>query len=291
MCTKKRELDAKYTAFSANNILEYRGKSLKLDTPKVMGILNVTPDSFYDGGKYTSEKKLLTRVEQMLVEGADILDIGGYSSRPGAKDVDISEESKRVINATELILKNFPDALISVDTYRSLIAERVLEIGVFMINDISGGELDPNMLSILGKYNCPLVMMHMKGTPQTMVNETDYEHLIEDLIKYFKNKVAAAKEYGMTNIIIDPGFGFAKTLDQNYEILRNLDKFTSLEQPLLVGVSRKSMIYNFLNTTPENALNGTSVLNTMTLTKGASILRVHDVKEAKETIQLYQRAN
>ncbi|MEZ4778360.1 MAG: dihydropteroate synthase [Flavobacteriaceae bacterium] len=268
--------------------LNCKGTLVDLSTPKVMGILNITPDSFYDGGKFTSEKQLLTQAEKMLKEGATFLDIGGYSSRPGAEDILKAEELNRVIPAIEAILKQFPEALISVDTFRNEVAKKSIETGAALVNDISAGNLDNNMMTIVAKLQVPYVMMHMKGTPQTMNSLTDYENMTKEVIFYFSEKLAEARALGMNDMVIDPGFGFAKTRTQNFELLENLELFKSLEVPLLVGLSRKSMIYKTLNTIPEKALNGTTTLHAIALLKGASIVRVHDVKEAMECITLLE---
>ena len=266
--------------------LNCKGNLIDLTVPKVMGILNITPDSFYDGGTLTSEKQILTRVEKMLKEGATFLDIGGYSSRPGAEEVSEAEELQRVIPAIEAILKQFPETLISIDTFRSNIAKEAISAGAVMVNDISAGNLDANMLATMADLQVPYAMMHMKGTPQTMTGLTDYKNITKEILFYFSEKIAQARALGINDMVIDPGFGFAKTRSQNFELLQNLELFKSLEIPLLVGLSRKSMIYKTLQTSPEKALNGTTALHSIALLKGASILRVHDVKEALECITL-----
>ncbi len=258
-----------------------------LDTPKVMGILNVTPDSFFDGGQYNDDKRLLTRVECMLEEGADIVDIGGYSTRPGAEEVSESEEITRVVNAIDIILKEFPNTVISVDTFRSSVAKEAVFYGAALINDISAGTLDEQMFATVATLNVPYILMHMRGNPKTMNKLTHYDNLLSEMVTFLQEKVSNLQEAGVKDIIIDPGFGFAKTIQQNYEILRNLKYFEILELPVLIGVSRKSTIYKSLQIEPEEALNGTTVLNTIALMNGASILRVHDVKEAVETTKLY----
>lgn len=265
------------------------GQLIDLTTPKVMGILNVTPDSFYDGGKFASEKAILHQVEKMLLDGATFIDIGGQSSKPNAAIVTVEEELKRVIAIINVLVKQFPNILLSIDTFNSSIAEKCVENGVAIINDISAGSLDDKMLETVAKLQVPYIMMHMRGTPQTMQTLTNYEDLIKDILFYFSEKVAKARSFGINDLIIDPGFGFAKTTEQNFELLQKLELFQMLDLPLLVGVSRKGMIYKTLETTPENALNGTSVLNTIALTKNAKILRVHDVKEAVECITLYNQ--
>lgn len=266
-----------------------KGQLVDLSTPRVMGILNVTPDSFYSGNRFNSDKEVLRQAEKLLEEGADFIDVGGYSSRPDAADVTLTEELQRVIPAVELILKNFPNALLSIDTFRSAIAQEAIEAGAALVNDISAGGLDPAMLSTVGRLQVPYIMMHMRGTPQTMQQHTDYENLLETVIYYFTERMAAARKEGIHDLIIDPGYGFAKTVEQNFELLKQSDLLLSLESPILVGLSRKSMIYKSLSIPPEEALNGTTVLHTVALQKGASILRVHDVKEAVECVRLWQQ--
>lgn len=266
-----------------------KGQLVDLSTPRVMGILNVTPDSFYSGNRFNSDKEVLRQAEKLLEEGADFIDVGGYSSRPDAADVTLTEELQRVIPAVELILKNFPNALLSIDTFRSAIAQEAIEAGAALVNDISAGGLDPAMLSTVGRLQVPYIMMHMRGTPQTMQQHTDYENLLETVIYYFTERMAAARKEGIHDLIIDPGYGFAKTVEQNFELLKQSDLLLSLESPILVGLSRKSMIYKSLSIPPEEALNGTTVLHTVALQKGASILRVHDVKEAVECVRLRQQ--
>ncbi len=251
-----------------------------------MGILNLTPDSFYDGGKYKNESEILSQVYMMLKNGATFIDLGSYSSRPGAIDISEDEEKKRLSPIITLILKEFPNALLSIDTFRSQVAKLGIEAGASIINDISAGQLDDNMMPTVAKLRVPYIMMHMKGTPQTMAKETQYDNLIEDLMYYFSERLALARSYGIIDTIIDPGFGFAKTREQNFALLNHLELFKTIERPMLVGLSRKSMIYKTLNSSPNEALNGTSVLNTIALQKKANILRVHDVKEAVECVQL-----
>lgn len=266
-----------------------KGKLIDLTVPKVMGILNVTPNSFFDGGKYKKESEILSQVEKMIRDGAIFIDIGAYSSKPNAELVSVEEELSRIIPVVDLILQHFPETLISIDTFRSEVAQACLEKGAAMINDISAGNLDEKMLDVIAKYKVPYIMMHMRGTPQTMQSLTDYQDIVKEMLFYFSEKMAMARSLGINDLIVDPGFGFAKTLDQNYEILKHLDLFDMLELPLLVGVSRKSMVYKPLNSSAGEALNGTTVLNTIALTKGAKILRVHDVKEAVETVQLLNK--
>lgn len=262
------------------------GNLIDLSTPKVMGILNVTPNSFYDGGKHSDEKSVLTQVEKMLSEGASFIDIGAYSSKPSAEFVSEEEETLRLVPIVELVLKHFPKTLISIDTFRANVAKAGIESGASIINDISAGSLDNKMLQTVAQLQVPYVMMHMKGNPQTMQSLAQYENITKEMLFYFSEKVAEARKLGINDLIIDPGFGFAKTLEQNFEVMSNLELFQMLELPILVGISRKSMIYKTLETESDFALNGTTVLNTIALQKGANILRVHDVKEAMETIKL-----
>ncbi len=268
--------------------LNCRGTLLDLSTPKVMGIINVTPDSFYDGGSTQNIATILEQAETMLKEGATFLDIGGYSSRPGANDISISEELERVLPAIEAILKQFPDAFLSVDTFRSEIARQAVEAGVSIVNDISAGKLDENMLKTVGSLQVPYIAMHMKGTPQTMKQHVDYSDLLKEVTYYFSERIAAAREQGINDIILDPGFGFAKNIVQNFQLLNQLELFDLFDLPLLVGISRKSTIYKTLDVSAKEALNGSTVLHTVALQKGANILRVHDVREAMECIQLTQ---
>lgn len=271
------------------NTINCKGTLVDLSTPKVMGILNTTPDSFYDGGVLKNENEILGQVEKMLNEGATFLDIGGYSSRPGAKDISISEELNRVIPAIEHILKNFPETSISIDTFRSEVAKKAIESGAAIINDISAGKLDENMLNTVAQLQVPYIMMHLRGTPQTIQTLSSYENVTLDVLHYFSERIAAARLAGINDIIADPGFGFAKTVEQNFELLSKLELFKNLEIPILVGLSRKSMIYKTLGITPQEALNGTTALNSIALLKGVNILRVHDVKEAMECVRLVVR--
>ncbi|TJY37268.1 dihydropteroate synthase [Pontimicrobium aquaticum] len=268
-----------------------RGTLIDLSTPKVMGILNVTPDSFYDGGRHKNDASILNQVESMLNDGATFIDVGAYSSRPGADHVSETEELKRIIPIVKLLVAKFPDINLSIDTFRSQIAKECIETGAAIINDISAGKLDHKMIETVGELGVPYIMMHMKGAPQTMQQHTDYNDLIKDIIYYFSERIAEARAYKIHDIIIDPGFGFSKTLEQNYALLNKLELLNMLEQPILVGVSRKSMIYKLLNTNPNEALNGTTSLNTIALLKGANILRVHDVKEAVECVKLTNQFN
>lgn len=266
--------------------LNCKGNLVDISVPKVMGVLNITPDSFFDGGMYKDEASILSQVEKMLFEGATFIDVGAYSSRPGANHVSEDEELQRIRPVVELILKHFPETLLSIDTFRSTIAKHCINAGAALVNDISAGQLDSNMMPTVGQLGVPYVMMHMRGTPQNMQLQTDYDNLIKDINFYFSQRIAEARSYHINDIIIDPGFGFSKTLDQNYQLLNALELLQIAEAPLLVGLSRKSMIYKLLDTTPDKALNGTTSMNTVALLKGAKILRVHDVKEAVECVKL-----
>jgi dihydropteroate synthase len=249
----------------------------------------VTPDSFYDGGRYLqNESVLLKQAEKILKEGATIIDIGGYSSRPGADDISVDEEKDRVLNSIRLVSQNFPEAFISIDTFRAEVAREAVQAGACLVNDISGGQLDERMYDTVAEMDVPYILMHMRGTPQNMKQLTDYDDLVLDMLNYFQRKLALLRQKGVKDIIIDPGFGFAKNIDQNFLLLKRLADFGVLEAPLLAGLSRKSMIYRRLNIAVEDALNGTTVLNTIALVNGACILRVHDVKEAIQTINLYK---
>lgn len=251
-----------------------------------MGILNVTPDSFYEGSRINSDKLIIQKASQMLEEGATILDIGGYSTRPNADDISIEEEINRVVPTIHSIKKEFPKAIISIDTFRSKVAREAVNAGADLINDVSGGNLDSQMFETVANLKVPYILMHMRGTPQTMKTLTDYENIIAEMMTYFHNKIMTLKNYGVEEIILDLGFGFAKTIEQNYFLLKNLAVFEQLELPILAGLSRKSMIYKRLDIPVSEALNGTTVLNTIALQNGAKILRVHDVKPAMEAIQL-----
>jgi dihydropteroate synthase len=268
-----------------------KGLLVNLSTPKVMGILNVTPNSFFDGGKYKNETEILSQVEKMLLDGATFIDIGAYSSKPNAEFVSEQEEISRIVPVVNLILKHFPETIISIDTFRSQVAKASIESGAAIINDIAAGNLDDKMFEIIAKYNVPYIMMHMRGNPQTMQTLTEYDDILKEILFYFSEKVAVARSFGINDLIVDPGFGFAKTITQNYEVFKKMELFNMLELPLLVGISRKSMIYKTLETTIENSLNGTTVLNTLAMTKGAKILRVHDVKEAMECVTLFNKIN
>lgn len=268
-----------------------KGTLIDLSIPKVMGILNITPDSFYDGGKYRDESVVLNHVKQMLDEGTTFIDVGAYSSKPNADFVSEDKELKRIMPVVSSILKEFPDIFLSIDTFRSKVAKACIEMGAAMVNDISAGLLDKNMLKTIADLQVPYIMMHMRGTPQTMQQLTQYDNLLKDILFYFSERIATARQLGIVDMIVDPGFGFAKTTEQNYQLLNQLELFNMLELPVLVGVSRKSMIYKTLETTAAESLNGTSILNTIALQKGASVLRVHDVKEAVECIKLVQSLN
>ncbi len=254
-----------------------------------MGILNVTPDSFYDGGLYTNEDDILRQAEKMIHDGVDFLDIGGYSSRPGSQDITSEKEWGRVQRAIKPIKKEFPHIILSIDTFRAEVAHRAINEGCDMINDISAGQLDKDMFKTVAALQVPYVIMHMRGTPQTMRQLTQYDNLIKEIIDYFHAILLQINQHGIKDVVVDPGFGFAKTLEQNFELLNALEQLHILGKPLLIGLSRKSMIWKTLNTTPEFSLNGTTVLNTIGLLKGASIVRVHDVKHAKETISLLDK--
>ena len=280
------EKSAKDKVFSAKDFLRCGDKGLDLSTPAIMGILNVSPDSFYDGGNYSNDNIVLKRVETMIEEGAAIIDIGGASSRPGSIEIDQEVEIKRVIPVIEKVVNEFPGQIISVDTYRSAVAHKAVEAGASIVNDISGGDMDPDMFSTIAKLETAYLLMHMQGTPATMQDNPKYEDVVKEVTGVFEKKVAQLKMLGIKNILIDPGFGFGKTLNHNFILLSRLDAFEKLNLPLVVGVSRKSMINTVIKTTPDQALNGTSVLNTLAILNGASVLRVHDVKEAHETIQL-----
>ncbi|WP_367769553.1 dihydropteroate synthase [Flavobacterium sp. WC2421] len=268
-----------------------KGQLIDLAHPKVMGILNVTPNSFFDGGKYNDENEILSQVKKMLNEGATFIDIGAYSSKPNAEFVTEEEEIARIVPVIQLILKQYPETLLSIDTFRAGVAKASLENGAALINDIAAGNLDEKMFEVVAEYNVPYIMMQMRGTPKTMQTMTSYNDIVKEMLFYFSEKIAKARSFGINDLIIDPGFGFAKTLEQNYEVMKKMELFQMLDLPLLVGISRKSMIYKVLETTANEALNGTTFLNTIGLTKGANILRVHDVKEAVECVKLYEKLN
>lgn len=281
-------MKAKDNLFSVKSTLNLRGNLVSLETPKVMGILNITPDSFYADSRTSSLEDIVAKAGQMLEEGAFILDVGGYSTRPGADNISTKTELERVIPAITAICQTFPEAYISIDTFRSTVAQAAVEAGASLVNDVSGGNLDDQMFNTVALLKVPYVLMHMRGTPETMKTLTDYNHLLNDIAAELSVKISALKSLGVADIVIDPGFGFSKSIEQNYDILRNLGYFKRLKLPILAGVSRKSMIYKTLDGTAQEALNGTTALNMAALMNGASILRVHDVKEAAETIKLYQ---
>lgn len=265
------------------------GSSLNLSTPRVMGILNITPDSFYDGGRYTTEKQWIEQTEKMLSEGASIIDIGALSTRPGSKEIDEKEELERLLPAVKSISRHFPKTILSVDTWRANVAEKVVNQGAHIINDVSGGIFDPQMFATIAKLNVPYIMMHTNGRPETMQQDPQYRNLVLDIIDFFSNQLATLHQMGVDNVILDPGFGFGKTIDHNYQLLANLSSFQLFELPILVGVSRKSMVQKLLNISSREALNATTVLHTIALQNGANLLRVHDVKQAMEAIAIVNK--
>ena len=273
--------------FSTNQTLNIQGRLFDLTTPCIMAVLNVTPDSFYDGGRYQTESAILNQVEKLLDEGATFIDVGAYSSRPGANDISIDEEKKRALFALKTITRNFPQALLSIDSFRSEVAHAAVNEGACLVNDISAGEQDPKMFETVAGLGVPYIAMHMRGNPSTMTGLTTYEYLLKEMVSYFQQKIHRLKQLGVKDVIIDPGFGFAKTIEQNYYLLNHLDHFNVLGKPMVVGLSRKSMIWKTLSITADHALNGTTSLNTIALIKGANILRVHDVNEAMEVIKLF----
>jgi dihydropteroate synthase len=263
------------------------GKLLDLEIPRVMGIINITPDSFYSGSRYSTTEEILNVAGKMLEDGADILDVGGYSSRPGAEDISTEEERDRVLKAIKLITRNFPEAIVSIDTFRSEIArEAVVGCGAQIINDISGGDADANMFSVVEDLNVPYIIMHMIGDPRTMQHKIVYDDVVADILKWFGERIFRLQSAGLKDILIDPGFGFGKTIDNNFELLNRLGDFSVAGLPVVVGISRKSMIWKTLEVSPVDALNGTTALNAIALMNGADILRVHDVKEAVQTVRL-----
>jgi len=269
--------------------LNCRGRLLTFDSPIVMGIINVTPDSFYSGSRQSTVDAALQKAEQMINEGATILDLGGQSTRPNSKQISAEEEAERVCPAIEAVHKQFPYAIISVDTYYALVAEEALQAGASIVNDISAGTLDNNMLSTVANLKAPYICMHMKGSPENMQQHAIYENVTREVLDYFIQRIHVCKKAGINDVIIDPGFGFAKTITHNFELLRNLSVFKMLEKPIIVGLSRKSTVYKTLGVTAEEALNGTTVMNTLALLNGANILRAHDVKEAVEAIKLFKK--
>ena len=281
----------KDTLFSIKKTLNIKGKLVIIDKPMVMGILNITPDSFYAGSRVTGTEAILEKAGRMISEGADILDIGGYSTRPDAGEVSEKGEIERVIPAIRAIQSAYPDCLLSVDTFRASVAERAVAEGASMVNDVSGGQLDPGMFRTIARMNVPYILMHMRGNPKTMRLLSEYDNLFLEIAVYFNKRLNELHDLGVKDIILDVGFGFAKKIGQNYELLKNLSYFNMVGLPLLAGVSRKSMIYKTLHSTADQAMNGTTVLNTIALLKKASILRVHDVRETKEAITLLKRGN
>lgn len=284
-------MTAKNTDFQEKKSLNIGGRLLDLSVPRVMGILNLTPDSFFDGGRHHTADAAMRQTGLMLREGADLIDIGAYSSRPNAEDISPAEELSRLLPALRQIRKEFPEAVLSVDTFRAEVARAAVGEGAQIINDISAGTLDPAMFETAAELRVPYILMHMRGTPQTMQQHTQYEHVLNEVLDYFISKVQHLVALGMVDIIIDPGFGFAKTTDQNFELLNKLEVFRMLGFPVLAGVSRKGMIWKTLGISPQDALNGTTVINTIALMKGAKILRVHDVKAAREAVELVSRLN
>ncbi|WP_204281870.1 dihydropteroate synthase [Pontibacter burrus] len=282
-------LDSKDTLFKKKSTLNCRGKLLSLDTPLVMGILNITPDSFYPGSRLSSAEEAVERARVMLSEGADILDIGGYSTRPGAAEVSSQEEQDRLIPAIEAIVKEFPDVVISVDTFRADVAEATIKAGAAIVNDVAGGTLDEKMFETVARLQVPYILMHMRGTPQTMQTLANYSNVTVEVLDELQQQVAKLTKLGVNDIILDPGFGFAKTTEHNFELLNRLEDFRILGLPVLVGMSRKSMVYKTLGIHQTDALTGTIVVNTIALMKGANILRVHDVKETKQAVELYKK--
>ncbi len=283
-----RKISVEDSYFHSKTSIRLGDKLFGLDTPKVMGIINCTPDSFFEGSRFENLTAVLKQAEKLISEGADMLDIGGYSTRPGAFNIPLTAEIERTRDAIAQIRKEFPETVISIDTFRAEVAKEALEAGADLVNDISGGELDPEIWNVVAHYQCPYILMHMRGTPQTMQENTHYDSLFKEISAYFSTKLSALKKLGIHDVILDPGFGFSKTIEQNYELLDCLPDFRFLGKPLLVGFSRKSMIYKKLGITANEALNGTTVLNTKAIMGGAKILRVHDVKEAKEITALLQ---
>ena len=284
-------MDAKDTLFSQNNTLNIQGKCISRETPLIQGIVNITSDSFYDGGKYDENDSALSQIDRLIQQGANIIDIGGQSTRPGAIRLSPKEEIKRVIPIIKQTITKHPETIISIDTFYSEVAKASVSEGVSIVNDVFGGREDKNMFTEVSKLNVPYVLTHSKGNSSNMQEQTQYEDIIHDMIDYFITKINELNSLGVNDIIIDPGFGFAKTFNQNYEVLKKLEFFKILGRPILVGISRKSMIYNLLKKTPQEVMNGTTVLNTFALMKGASILRVHDVIETKEAITLMNKIN
>lgn len=279
----------KDTFFNTKHTLNIGGRIIDLTEPKVMGILNLTPDSFYQGSRQQSEKELLDTAEKMLADGADFLDLGAYSTRPGADDISLEEEEERLLPAIRNLKKEFPNAILSIDTFRASIAEKAVNEGAHIINDISGGTLDDKMFETVGKLNVPYILMHIKGNPKTMATVNQYENMTQEIVFHLSERLKQLKACGVKDIVVDPGFGFAKNIDQNYQLLNQMDRLKMLGCTILAGLSRKSMIWKTLKSSANDALNGTTVLNTIALQNGANILRVHDVKQAKECIAIFKK--
>jgi dihydropteroate synthase len=290
VCFKRKIMGNKDTSFSSKYLINCRGSLMDLSSPKVMGIINLTPDSFYSGSRHMEAQSVMEQVERMKREGADMVDLGGYSSRPGAEHISEQEELNRLTPALEQIRRKHPELILSVDTFRPEIARRVVEdYQVDIINDISGGEMGPSMFETVADLGVPYIMMHMKGTPQNMKEKAHYKDMIKEITLYFSSKLDQLRQLGVRDVILDPGFGFGKTIEHNYLLLKRLDELKIFGLPILVGLSRKSMIYKVLDIDPSGSLNGTSVLNTLALASGANILRVHDVKEARQVIALKEK--
>lgn len=279
----------KDTFFQAKHTLNVEGQIIDLAQPKVMGILNLTPDSFYQGSRTQSDKELLSVAETMLADGADFLDLGAYSTRPGATDISPTEEEERLLPAVKSLKREFPKAVLSIDTFRASVAEKAINEGAHIINDVSGGTLDDKMFETIGELKVPYILMHLKGNPKTMNTLNQYDNMVQEILTYLSERINHLKRLGVKDIIVDPGFGFAKDVDQNYHLINQLQEFKILECPVLVGLSRKSMVWKTLEVTADEALNGTTVLNTVALQNGANILRVHDVKKAKECITIFKK--
>lgn len=279
---------AKYTVFNKKVTLNAGGKLIDLSTPKVMGIINLTPDSFYAGSRKPAVDDAIQQAGKMLADGATFLDLGAYSSRPGADDISVQEETDRLLPVVEAIVSNYPDAILSIDTFRSSVAEAAINAGAHIINDVSGGQLDADMFATVARLQVPYILMHMKGNPKTMQQLADYEDVFGEVYDYFVSRYHQLKQLGVNDIIIDPGFGFAKKPEHGYTLMSRLQEFEPLGFPILVGVSRKKMVHGLLGITADEALNGTTALNTIALTKGANILRVHDVKEAVEAVKIWE---
>lgn len=283
---KLGKTEAKDKSFYPKYTLDLKGQIQTIDTPLVMGILNVTPDSFFDGGQFSNEESIRLQIQKMIDEGADIIDVGASSTRPGAQQIDSQEENRRLEPALKILRSEFPQVTVSVDTFQSEVAVKAVEMGAHIVNDVSGGLMDAKMFETIGDLKVPYVLMHMQGTPQTMQQKPQYQDVFKEVCYFFSQQIPKLERAGVNDIILDPGFGFGKSLEHNYELIHQFEEFKFFGKPILAGVSRKSMINKLLGTTPDQALNGTTVLNTLALLKGASILRVHDVKEAKEAIKI-----